>query len=226
MCLSITGACDLDIYILNISGIDDSSLGKLFTELPTHCVVLLEDVNAVDATQSRQRGTVKTSQDKTGSSTKGKSQGIVSLSALLNVLNSVGSQEGRVLIMTTNYAGHLDPALIRPGRVDMKLELGYTNQDINARLFGALFIRNDTLLDGSQRGAEDTLRKLITEFISKIPEQEFSPAKIQSFLLEYKRLPHIAVENVQEWVVRTREGKRQIKRADSWVVQEGGDIPD
>jgi chaperone BCS1 len=108
----------------------------------------------------------------------------------------------------------------------MKLELGYTNQDINARLFGALFIRNDTLLDGSQRGAEDTLRKLITEFISKIPEQEFSPAKIQSFLLEYKRLPHIAVENVQEWVVRTREGKRQIKRADSWVVQEGGDIPD
>jgi hypothetical protein len=34
----------------------------------------------------------------------------------------------------------------------------------------------------------------------------------------------MAVENVQEWVVRTREGKRQIKRADSWVLQEGGDI--
>ena len=34
----------------------------------------------------------------------------------------------------------------------------------------------------------------------------------------------MAMENVQEWVVRTREAKGQIKRADSWVLQEGGDI--
>lgn len=66
----------------------------------------------------------------------------------------------------------------------------------------------------------------MTEFANKIPEQEFSPAEIQSFLLEYRQSPHMAVENVQEWVVRTRKGKRQMKRADSWVLQEGGDIPD
>jgi hypothetical protein len=36
----------------------------------------------------------------------------------------------------------------------------------------------------------------------------------------------MAVENVQEWVVRTREGKRKMKRVDSWVLQEGGDILD
>ncbi|KAH6703028.1 hypothetical protein BKA61DRAFT_438083, partial [Leptodontidium sp. MPI-SDFR-AT-0119] len=201
--LSIAGACDLDIYILNISSLDDSSLGKLFTELPANCVVLVEDIDAVNATQSRQRGTVETGQDETGST--GKSQGMVSLSALLNVLDGVGSQEGRVLIMTTNHTDRLDAALIRPGRVDMKLELGYTNQDINARLFCALFMPDDTSTDGSQRGDEDTLRKLMTDFASKIPEREFSPAEVQSFLLEYKRLPHMAVENVHEWVVRTRE---------------------
>lgn len=224
--LSIAGACDLDIYILNISTVDDSSLGKLFTELPARCVILLEDIDAVDATQSRQRGTVKTSQDETISSTKANSQGEVSLSALLNVLDGVGSQEGRVLIMTTNHAERLDAALIRPGRVDIKLELGYTNKDINARLFCALFMRDDTLPDGSRQGDEATLRKLMTEFANKMPEQEFSPAEIQSFLLEYRRSPHMAVENVQEWVVRTREAKRQMKRADSWVLQEGGDILD
>ncbi|KAH7363941.1 BCS1 N terminal-domain-containing protein [Rhexocercosporidium sp. MPI-PUGE-AT-0058] len=179
---------------------DDSSLGKLFTELPKHCVVLVEDIDAVDATKSRQHGTVKTGQEETGSLTMGKSQGRVSLSALLNVLDGVGSQEGRVLIMTTNH-------------------------DINARIFYALFMRDDTLPDGSQRGDEDTLRKLMREFASKIPEQEFSAAEVQSFLMEYKRLPHMAVENVQEWVVRTREGKRQMKRADSWMLQ-GGDILD
>ncbi|KAH8744934.1 mitochondrial chaperone bcs1 [Hyaloscypha sp. PMI_1271] len=213
--LLITGAYNLDIYILNISSMDDSSLGELFTKLPAYCVILLEDINAVD-----------TSQDKTSSLIKGKSQGRVSLSALLNVLDSISSQEGRVLIMTTNHAERLDATLIRPGRVDMKLELGYTNQDINARLFCALFMRDDTLPDGSGRGDKVTLRKLMTEFTNKMPEQEFSPAEIQSFLLEYRRSPHMAVENVQEWVVRTREGKRQMKRVDSWVLQEGGDTLD
>ena len=96
----------------------------------------------------------------------------------------------------------------------MKLELGYTNQDINAQLFCAVFMRDDTLPDRSRRGDEVTLRKLMTEFANKMPEQEFSPAEIQSFLLEYTRSPHMAVENVQEWVVRTREGKRQMKRAE------------
>ncbi|PVH70485.1 P-loop containing nucleoside triphosphate hydrolase protein [Cadophora sp. DSE1049] len=224
--LSIAGACDLDIYILNLSSEDDSSLGKLFTELPKHCVVLVEDIDAVDATQSRQHGTVKTGQDETGSSTMGKSQRRVSLSALLNVLDGVGSQEGRVLIMTTNHAERLDAALIRPGRVDMKLELGCTNQDINARLFCAMFMHDDTLPDGSQRADEDTLRKLMTEFASKIPKQEFSAAEVQSFLMQYKRSPHMAVENAQEWVVSTREAKRQMRRADSWVLPEGGGILD
>ncbi len=218
--LSIAGACDLDIYILNISSVDDSSLGELFTELPARCVILLEDIDAVDATRSRQRKTVNTGKDETSSSTEEKPQGKASLSALLNVLDGVGSQEGRVLIMTTNHAERLDTALIRPGRVDMKIELGYTNQDINARLFRALFMRNDALPDGTGDGI--TFSKLAEEFAKKMPEQEFSPAEIQSFLLEYRRSPHMAVENVQEWVVRTREGKREMKRADSWVLQEGG----
>jgi chaperone BCS1 len=97
----------------------------------------------------------------------------------------------------------------------MKLEFKYINRDINARFFCALFMRDDILLDGSRRENKVTFRKLMTEFANKIPEQEFSPAEIQSFLLEYRRSPHIAVENVQKWVIRTREAKRQMKRVDS-----------
>ena len=59
-------------------------------------------------------------------------------------------------------------------------------------------MRDDTLPDGSRRGDEVTLKKLMTEFASKIPAQEFSPAEIHSFLLEYRRSPHKAVENAQE----------------------------
>jgi len=51
-----------------------------------------------------------------------RSQGFMppSLSGLLNALYGVGSQEGRLLLMTTNYMERLDDALIRPGRVDQK----------------------------------------------------------------------------------------------------------
>jgi SpoVK/Ycf46/Vps4 family AAA+-type ATPase len=49
----------------------------------------------------------------------------LSLSGLLNVLDGVVDSPGRLVIMTTNHPEMLDPALIRPGRVDKKLLLGY-----------------------------------------------------------------------------------------------------
>jgi hypothetical protein len=49
----------------------------------------------------------------------------LSLSGLLNVLDGVVDTPGRIVIMTTNHPEMLDPALIRPGRVDKKLLLGH-----------------------------------------------------------------------------------------------------
>ena len=34
----------------------------------------------------------------------------------------------RILVMTTNHPGRLDPALVRPGRVDVRLRLGYVQR--------------------------------------------------------------------------------------------------
>lgn len=49
----------------------------------------------------------------------------LNLSGLLNVLDGVVETPGRMVIMTTNCPEILDPALIRPGRIDKILELGY-----------------------------------------------------------------------------------------------------
>lgn len=49
----------------------------------------------------------------------------LNLTGLLNVLDGVVDSPGRIIIMTTNHVDHLDPALIRPGRIDKKLLLGY-----------------------------------------------------------------------------------------------------
>ena len=44
----------------------------------------------------------------------------LTLSGLLNAIDGVTSSEGRIVFMTTNYVDKLDPALIRPGRVDYR----------------------------------------------------------------------------------------------------------
>jgi mitochondrial chaperone BCS1 len=48
----------------------------------------------------------------------------ISLSALLNAIDGAFSRDGRVLFMTTNFKDKIDPALLRAGRSDRRIEVG------------------------------------------------------------------------------------------------------
>merc|ERR1719335_1790215 len=64
-----------------------------------------------------------------GSSAYALTKDSLNLAGLLNVLDGVVDTPERILIMTTNHPERLDPALIRPGRIDKKILLGYMNSD-------------------------------------------------------------------------------------------------
>jgi chaperone BCS1 len=134
---SIAGHFGLDIYIFNLPTINKANLTSLFAKLLSRCVILLEDVDAVslnrDAKTEDSRQIVAPSRERKPASGK------VSLSAILNVINGVGSQEGQILIMTTNHITRLDEALIRPGRVDKRVELGLADNKMIADLFCLVF---------------------------------------------------------------------------------------
>ena len=51
----------------------------------------------------------------------------LTLSGLLNFIDGLWSSCGdeRIIIFTTNHKDKLDPALLRPGRMDMHIHLGY-----------------------------------------------------------------------------------------------------
>ncbi|EDN04866.1 predicted protein [Histoplasma mississippiense (nom. inval.)] len=204
--LSVAGRFELDIYVLNLSSIDDSRLSSLFAQLPPHCVILLEDIDAASTARTEGSETMKNSgQAAVGPSQTSRSQGNVSLSALLNALDGVSSQEGRLLIMTTNHIERLDNALIRPGRVDRKVLFQLADKKMSSRLFCAVFKQSDE--DDSNPGNkidDETIDRLAGEFAAKIPEHLFSPAEILlSFLLERKQSPTDAVADVENWVVKT-----------------------
>jgi hypothetical protein len=53
---------------------------------------------------------------------KKQSDDALTLGAILEVLDGITETAGRIVIMTTNHREKLDPALIRPGRVDLEIE--------------------------------------------------------------------------------------------------------
>ncbi len=206
--LSIAGCFNLEIYMIHLSSLDERSLSGLFGKLPPHCVVLLEDVDALDTTQTRQ-GERKNVDQEQGSGAERR----VSLSGLLNTLDGVASQEGQVLIMTTNHIERLDPTLIRPGQVDKQIEFGLANKDTAAHIFSIIY---DDIPTGEKAECDAEVAKLARDFADKMPKQEFSPAEIMSLLVENRHSPCEAMENMQPWITRTRE--ERAKRTDSWVV--------
>lgn len=210
--LSIAGCFDLEIYILNLSTVDDHFLSTLFAELPQRCVVLLEDVDAIGGTHSRE---IRKETGQVTGGSNAKSQEMVSLSVLLNIIDGVASQEGRVLILTTNYIEHLDSALIRPGRVDVKVAFALANKDIVSQLFCIVYQRCDDTTDKTmQVKYNHVVEEQATEFADKMPELEFSSAELLSFLLENRQSPDMALKNAPQWVRRMREEKENMKKRD------------
>jgi len=54
------------------------------------------------------------------------------LSYLLNILDGIKESQDRIIIMTTNHVEKLDPALIRPGRIDLNINFKKASiKDIN-----------------------------------------------------------------------------------------------
>ncbi|KAM3526953.1 hypothetical protein MY4038_006569 [Beauveria bassiana] len=97
--LAAAGQFGLDVYAMNLFKVNDATLNKLMSKLPTRCILLLEGIDAIESAKSREN--IDGAGSSTGSS--------VTLSGLLNAIDGVGSVEGRVLIMTTNHADRLNP---------------------------------------------------------------------------------------------------------------------
>lgn len=155
---AIAGYFKLKIYIvsLNSGSMNEENLSTLFAELPKQCVVLLEDIDTAGLTHTRDDDdsdeddenagpqspltkatkTLETMAKKNGSNEQ---SGKVSLSALLNVIDGVASQEGRILIMTTNHIEKLDEALIRPGRVDMTVHFDLASKENMEQIFRGIY---------------------------------------------------------------------------------------
>ncbi|XP_071694213.1 AAA-ATPase ASD, mitochondrial-like [Rutidosis leptorrhynchoides] len=126
-----------NIYDVELTAVSDNTeLRKLLIDTSSKSIIVIEDIDcSVDLTSQRQKneheveeGYSNTKSDKkTRSSDKSCTTSRVTLSGLLNFIDGLWSACGgeRIIVFTTNHVDKLDPALIRRGRMDMHIELGY-----------------------------------------------------------------------------------------------------
>ncbi|KAF7552592.1 hypothetical protein G7Z17_g4201 [Cylindrodendrum hubeiense] len=185
--VAIAGEFGLDLYEVKIPSVGtDADLEQMFQEIPPRCVVLLEDIDAVWVDRSS-----------SDSGSEGNHVQNCTLSGLLNVLDGVGSQEGRIVIMTTNHPEQLDSALIRPGRVDMKVYLGNISQKSAEEMFIRMFSPD---LGCTSRLDMEQIQELAVQFASNVPEDTFTPSLLQGFFQHHLESPENAASNIAAWV--------------------------
>jgi len=123
----------------------------------------------------------------------------LNLSGLLNVLDGVVDTPERILIMTTNHPEQLDPALIRPGRIDKKILLGYMSPTHATSMIMHYF---QTEVSSEQR---ERLRMAVLGNDAKgIPALNLTPAQVEQLCAEHDEL---------EAMIAALEGKGGVEAA-------------
>ncbi|RIA93895.1 P-loop containing nucleoside triphosphate hydrolase protein, partial [Glomus cerebriforme] len=123
---AISSHLSRDIYYVNLKNItDDNELSAAFSDVPENQIIVLEDVDAQSKVLHKRTSNSSSSNTKSSNSSKVDSSSKFSLSTFLGCLDGHTLSEGNIIIMTTNHIDILDPACIRPGRMDVHLDLGY-----------------------------------------------------------------------------------------------------
>ena len=137
---------------------------------------------------------------RTKQSRKGRS--LITLSGLLNAIDGNASQEGRLLILTSNNPDALDDALVRPGRVDKKVYFGNMNKSAGKSIFMRLIGRSALPHDAVFSMAY--IEQCAAEFAEKVPAHTFTPAQVQNFLQGCRGDPIKALADIDVWVAENR----------------------
>lgn len=279
--LALASVFSLDLYVLEMSSVgSDSILEQLFTSLPPNCIVLLEDIDAVGmkrhaddggeddkakkAEEVQQRlnrlggGSLMARQagvataGSAGSGIGGRS--LCTLSGLLNVLDGVASQEGRIVLMTSNFPDKLDEALLRPGRIDRKVHLGHIDRQGAEQMFRRMFEPDppedspelpppapdsvadqesrllvgtgfDADVDVNAEGQREVLERAARAFAEQIPERAITPAQLQEFLLRHHASAKTAVDEIAGWIAeQTGQEKTEATSLSAQEAEKRGEL--
>ncbi|EXJ73025.1 uncharacterized protein A1O5_04174 [Cladophialophora psammophila CBS 110553] len=166
--LALASKFNLDVYNLSLldNDLTDSDLISLLNQLPGRSLLLLEDIDT--AGLNRKGGKPTTSYRSSrrmrlpprdpddyeiDNDEEGGSASRVTLSGLLNAIDGVAAPEGHVLIMTTNKPHELDDALVRAGRISVRVGFRNASKKQAEEIFLRMYLNLPS--SASLRGMEE-----------------------------------------------------------------------
>lgn len=174
--MALAGELQYSICMMNLSerSLSDDRLNHLMNVAPQQSIILLEDIDA--AFVSREEA----------EDPRFQGMGRVTLSGLLNTLDGVASTEARIVFMTTNYIDRLDPALIRPGRVDLKQLVGHATKHQLLQMYSRFYP------ELGPASAEEFATKALSF------DRPISIAAVQGFFMVHKNDGLAVVEHIED----------------------------
>ncbi|KAL3629115.1 hypothetical protein CASFOL_026337 [Castilleja foliolosa] len=177
-----------DVYDLELTSIyTNSNLRRTLLCTNNKSIIVIEDIDCSAQLHDREGDgdEYENSSDK------------LTLSGVLNLVDGLWSTCGdeRIIIFTTNHKEKLDPALLRPGRMDMHIHMGYcTPEGLDVLTLNYLGINDQP--------------KLVLEIKELIREIEITPAEIAEHLMRNEDVDR-ALEGVIDLLKQKREKKNR-----------------
>ena len=91
--------------------------------------------------------------------------------------------------MTTNHIERLEPALLRPGRVDAVHLIDHATSYQIEELFCNFYPNEETTRDDA---------KIFAQTLNEMDDIQFSIADVQGYLMQYKQSPEKALDNTNQ----------------------------
>jgi chaperone BCS1 len=132
----------------------------------------------------------------------------VTLSGLLNFIDGLWSSCGdeRIIVFTTNHRDRLDPALLRPGRMDVHIHLSYCTP------CGFKMLASNYL--------EITEHPLFSDVEQLMGTAKVTPAEVGEQLLKNEE-PDIALRGLIEFLERKKRESDETEASKEEVVARG-----
>ncbi|XP_062190280.1 AAA-ATPase At3g50940-like [Phragmites australis] len=223
-----------NLYDLDLSAVhSNSTLQWLLTSMPNKSILVIEDIDCCFDAASREDGYGKNrkaseredgldtdySSDSSDDGPQGKMyrrsgadhQQNITLSGLLNFIDGLWSTSGeeRIFVFTTNYKDRLDPALLRPGRMDMHVYMGYCGWEAFRTLARNYFLVVD--------------HPLFLEIEEVLTEVEVTPAEVSEMLLRSEDVD-VALRVLSDFLREKRRRTRKEETEDKNDIRiSGGD---
>ncbi|KAI8340863.1 P-loop containing nucleoside triphosphate hydrolase protein [Chlamydoabsidia padenii] len=200
---SIASKLNMNVAILSINNqMDDELYQYLLRTMPYNSILLIEDIDHCAGFKNKSgKGASE------GSSNDVPGQPRLSMTGILNALDGVTAQEGSMIFMSCNNMDDIEPALLRPGRIDIKMELGYADQDQIRAMYHRFMDDDDNQLDNDDNAdkkdqsllmikspsstssvstitsSTDTVLPDVDRFVRAIPAEYVTPAELQNFFI-------------------------------------------